>query len=286
MSRAHAILVIDDEPALRRSLALILQREGYRVTMAASALEARHCLQAGAYDLAFLDLKMPEMDGLTFLREIHLHHAEMPVLILTAHASLESAIEAVRQGARDYLLKPIKPAVLLARVREVLSEQVGPRRRREIASQINELVDELQSLDGQPAPSASRASGASAFPATESARYLRRGELTLDLHTRQAILRERHVLLPPLTFDYLVTLARHAPDAVSYETLVEESQGFRVSRAEARELAQGRVHNLRRKLELDIRRPEFIVTVRDMGYRLVVGRDPLVQPPVPPAPVK
>src|SRR5512137_507574 len=168
MSRAQAILVIDDEPALRRSLALILQREGYRVTMAASAREARHCLQAGAYDLAFLDLKMPEMDGLTFLREIHAHHDEMPVLILTAHASLESAIEAVRQGARDYLLKPIQPAALLARVREVLTEQVGPRRRREIASQINELVGELQSLDGQPAASVSRASGASAFPAAES----------------------------------------------------------------------------------------------------------------------
>ena len=271
MSPVHTILVIDDEPHLRRSLAMILQRAGYQVTMAASAREARQCLQAGPYDLVFLDLKMPEVDGLTLLREIRDHQGDMPVLILTAHATLESAMEAVRQGARDYLLKPIEPDAILARVHEVLDEQQRPRRRREIASQLNELLGELHRLEGSNASPLGAAPSPAAPAAAESARYLQRGKLTLDLHTRRVLVREQQILLPPSTFDYLVTLMRHSPNAVSYETLVEESQGYRVSRAEAREMARGRMHELRKALELDMRHPEFVITVRDIGYRLVTG---------------
>ncbi len=272
MSAVHTILVIDDEPHLRRSLAMILQRAGYQVTMAASAREARQCLQAGPYDLVFLDLKMPEVDGLTLLGEIREQRTDMPVLILTAHATLESAMEAVRQGARDYLLKPIEPDAILARVHEVLDEQQRPRRRREIASQLNELLGELHRLEGpNVAPPSEAASPAAAAPSAESARYLQRGKLTLDLHTRRILVRDEQILLPPSTFDYLVTLMRHSPNAVSYETLVEESQGYRVSRAEAREMARGRMHELRKALELDMRHPEYVITVRDVGYRLVTG---------------
>ena len=275
MPLVHTILVIDDEPHLRRSLMLILQRAGYQVTVAGSAREGRHYLQAGPYDLIFLDLKMPEVDGLTFLAEIREQYPDLPVLILTAHATLESAMEAVRQGARDYLLKPIMPNAILARVAQVLEAQARPRRQREITAQIDNLVDELKRLDGAPAQ-AGRADRGAPGPAADpgtialtSDRYLQRGKLTLDLHTRRVLLRDQQILLPPVTFDYLVTLMRHSPDPVSYETLVEESQGFRVSRAEAREIARGRIHALRKALELDQRHPEIVITVRDVGYNLV-----------------
>jgi DNA-binding response OmpR family regulator len=122
MSAKASILVVDDEENLRRTLALILQREGYSVTTAASVKEARGCLEAGAYDLVFLDLKLPDASGLTLLPELHRQFPEMPVLILTAHDKLGVALEAVRNGARDYLLKPIDPPVLIARVKEVLAE--------------------------------------------------------------------------------------------------------------------------------------------------------------------
>ena len=274
MALVHTILVVDDEPHLRRSLMLILQRAGYQVTVAGSAREARHFLQAGPFDLIFLDLKMPEVDGLTFLAEIREQYPDLPVLILTAHATLESAMEAVRQGARDYLLKPIMPNVILARVAKVLETQARPRRQREITSQIDHLVDELKRLDGT-APHGGHAEPvdhSAPSPATASLtpeRYLQRGKITLDLHTRRVLLRDQQILLPPVTFDYLVTLMRHSPNPVSYETLVEESQGFRVSRAEAREIARGRIHALRKALELDQRHPEFVITVRDVGYNLV-----------------
>jgi DNA-binding NtrC family response regulator len=122
MTTKASILVVDDEENLRRTLALILQREGYTVMTAASVMEARGCIQAGGFDLVFLDLKMPDASGLTLLPDLRSQYPDMPVLILTAHDKLEIALEAVRGGARDYLLKPIDPPILLARVKEVLAE--------------------------------------------------------------------------------------------------------------------------------------------------------------------
>ncbi len=122
MTTNASILVVDDEENLRRTLALILQREGYVVTTAASVKEASGCLEASAFDLVCLDLKLPDASGLTLLPEIHSQYPDMPVLILTAHDKLGVALEAVRGGARDYLLKPIDPPILLARVKEVLAE--------------------------------------------------------------------------------------------------------------------------------------------------------------------
>ncbi len=122
MPKPDVILVIDDEENLRRTLALILQREGYAVVMAATVAEARDCLDQNSFDLVFLDLKLPDANGLTLLPELRNKYPKLPVLILTAHDKLGVAIEAVNHGARDYLLKPIDPPVLIARVREILGE--------------------------------------------------------------------------------------------------------------------------------------------------------------------
>ncbi len=121
MTENASILVVDDEENLRRTLALILQREGYNVMTAASVGEARGCLETNEFDLVFLDLKLPDASGLTLLPEMRSQHPAMPVIILTAHDKLGSALEAVRYGALDYLLKPVDPPVLLARVKEVLA---------------------------------------------------------------------------------------------------------------------------------------------------------------------
>src|SRR5450759_24895 len=96
------ILIVDDEPKLARSLALILQRAGYRVTTAGTANEGLQLLEAGAFDLVFLDIQLPDQSGIQVLPRIRSLFPDMPVIILTAHASLETAIEAVRAGATDY----------------------------------------------------------------------------------------------------------------------------------------------------------------------------------------
>jgi len=265
MPLMSTILIIDDEPNLRRSLSLILMREGYQVTCAASAQEALQLLQAGSYDLVFLDLKMPDRDGMSILPEMRRRYPDMPVVILTAHATLNSAMEAVRQGAREYLLKPIQPDRILERTREILSQQEQPARRREILSQMQTLLGELHQIDG-----ATEFNQSVNVATMDAARYLRHGPLTLDLNTQDVLLEDQErITIAPSTFKYLVTLVRHAPHPVSFETLVKESQGYDLSRAEARDLVRGHIHILRKALEPQPSHPRYLITVRDVGYRLV-----------------
>jgi DNA-binding response OmpR family regulator len=100
---------------------------------------------------------------------------------------------------------------------------------------------------------------------------MKRGTMVLDLHTRHVLLNERNILLAPSTFDYLVTLMRHSPQPVTYDILVLESQGYQgLSRIEAKEITRWQIHELRKSLEEDIRHPRLVITVRDVGYRLVI----------------
>ncbi len=263
---AH-ILLVDDEPNLLHSLALILNGVGNKVETAKNAEAAIQLLQNVVFDLIFLDIKLPDMNGMELLSRIREIDRDTPVIILTAHASLETAIDAVRKGARDYLLKPIDPANLLERVRDILAEQQQPKRRKEIATQIQSLLNEMSQIENEKVASSAPAS----LPiSNDPSRFLVCGQLTMDLHTRHALLCHQYVPLPPTTFDYLVTLARHSPEVVTFENLVEESQGFVTSRSEAREIVRWQVHELRAALEGDPSCPQLIITVRNVGYRLVV----------------
>lgn len=123
MQDKPTILLIDDEENLRKTLAWILQREGYDVETAASVEEARQRVEKSTYVLAFLDLKLPDADGLTLLPDLHRKFPDMPVVILTAYDKMDAAIEAVRNGARDFLLKPIDPPMILQRVKEILADR-------------------------------------------------------------------------------------------------------------------------------------------------------------------
>jgi DNA-binding response OmpR family regulator len=118
MTKQKSILIIDDEPQLRRSLSLILKSCNYLVTCAENAHEGLRLLQEDRYDLLFLDVKLPDGNGLSLLPTILQRHPSMPVIILTAHGEEAAASEALQLGARAYLLKPIDPEDILARVEE------------------------------------------------------------------------------------------------------------------------------------------------------------------------
>lgn len=267
MSEQKTILVVDDENQLRLTLALILKQDGYNVETASNAEEALHCLEEASFDLMFLDLNMPGMHGIDLLVEIHRHYPKLPVLILTAHATMDSAIKAVRLGARDYLIKPIDPPLILARVAEIIAEEQQPTRKKEIVNQVQNLLVELQEMDGvKTIPTNVLAT----LPPTDSGRFLQKGPFALDLHARHATLSNKYISVTGVYFDYLATLVRHAPKAVSNRALVKESQGFDVTMVEARDLARWRIHELRRIIEPDSQRPQYILTVRGTGYRLAI----------------
>jgi DNA-binding response OmpR family regulator len=260
-------LIVDDEDPLRLSLSLILQKEHYRVESAANAEEALDRLQSHEYDLMFLDLSLPGMSGIDVLVEVHKQVPHMPVLILTAHAALESAIQAVRLGARDYLIKPVEPVLILARVAEILAESEQPARKKEIVGQIQHLLAELQKIEGKDTtPTGTLA----ALPPADPARFLEKGIFELDLHARHAALHGKYIPVTGIYFDYLSTLLHYAPKVVTYKTLVKESQGYDVAVAEARDLARWRIHELRKIIEADPERPQYILTVRGTGYRLAI----------------
>lgn len=266
MMTYQKILVIDDEINLRNTLALILQHSGYQVTTAGDGKEAMQLIKTDTFDLAFLDLMLPDIDGLSLLPEIRKELPLMPILILTAHATLDSAMTAVRQGARDYIVKPIDPQYILTRLGEVLTEQQQPRRQQEIVAQVQDLLAELH----QPNEKSLLAQGmAPALPPTDPKRFLVCGKLTVDLHTRHVSLDNKMIPLAPSTFDYLIVLIKHSPKPVPYDILVKEAQNYNVTRAEAREISRWQVHELRKALETDLRHPSYIITVRDIGYCLV-----------------
>lgn len=257
------VLIIEDETSLRQTLTRILRQAGCDVTAAATGPEALQRLAAASYDLAYLDIHLPDMHGLDVLREVHRLYPLMPVVLFTAFASLDTAIEAMRLGATDYLIKPLNPDFLLARTDSLLKKQLVERRRRDLQAQIASLQAELGRLDES-------GDTAAAPTAVSNDRFLKRGPLNVDLQARRAALGERELPLPPSAFDYLVVLTRHAPDVVDYQALVTEAQGYQADRREAQELAKWHIHELRDSLEPDPGNPRHILNVRGVGYRLVV----------------
>lgn len=265
MDESRHILVIDDEPLLQRSMAILLTKAGFQVTTASNGDEAITALASRRYDLVFLDMRLPDISGIELLAVIHRKQPALPVVILTAHASLDTALEAVRYGARDYLIKPISPDQIIRRTHEILEETTGSHRRQELLIEIQALLNELQEGSPLQLPKPTNL----VFQNTESKHLLRSGLLTLNLLTSQIMLSDIPVHLPPATFDYLVTLVRHSPNPVTYEALVQESQGYVLTRLEAREMAGWHIHQIRKALEVNPSQPRMVITVRNIGYRFV-----------------
>src|SRR5262245_11717453 len=100
------ILVADDEANLRRLLAAQLQQDGFEVHTVADGAEAITALKDHHIDAVITDLRMPHVDGLQLLRHCQEHYPELPVILITAHGTVETAVEAMRSGAFDYISKP------------------------------------------------------------------------------------------------------------------------------------------------------------------------------------
>ena len=111
---ADRVLVVDDEQSLRKVLAATLQREGYEVQVAVDGEEALAALDRDGADVVVTDLVMPKMDGLSLLRKVMLRHPDVPVIVVTAHGRVDSAVEAMKAGAFDFVTKPFETTELKA----------------------------------------------------------------------------------------------------------------------------------------------------------------------------
>ena len=116
-----SILVVDDARSTLRALEVILGREGYTVLTATSGEEALTHIEKHDVDLLFCDVKMPKMDGLTVLRHIKAYDAGIAVVMMSGHGDINTAVVAMKEGAFDYLVKPVGRDDLLKTVQKALS---------------------------------------------------------------------------------------------------------------------------------------------------------------------
>ena len=123
-SRGGRILVVDDEPHIRRVLSSILEREGFEVDLASDGPEGLDAVVGGGIDLVILDLMMPSANGLEILAQIRAHpeRGDTPVIILTAKGQDTDREAALAGGADDFLTKPFSPKKLIARIHEILGD--------------------------------------------------------------------------------------------------------------------------------------------------------------------
>ncbi|MDY6839291.1 MAG: sigma-54 dependent transcriptional regulator [Thermodesulfobacteriota bacterium] len=113
------ILVIDDEPNMRHMLTVVLKRAGYEVADAANGAEGLSLLADSVFDLILCDVRMPEMDGLAFLRHIADRGIDITTIVMSAYGSIDTAVEAMKLGAADYVSKPFKPDEILLKLAQI-----------------------------------------------------------------------------------------------------------------------------------------------------------------------
>lgn len=114
------VLIIDDEKSIRKTLREILEYESYKVQEAADGVEGLNMMKDNAYDVVLLDIKMPKMDGMEVLEKIQANYTDTPVIMVSGHGTLETAVEAVKKGAFDFVAKPMDLNRLLITVRNAL----------------------------------------------------------------------------------------------------------------------------------------------------------------------
>lgn len=268
------ILVVDDEGAIRYSITKTLQRVGYQVEAAESGEAALDLLEEQEFDVVLTDIRMPGISGVDLLARIKEKTGDTSVILMTGYASLNSAVESLRLGAHDYLVKPSSSRDIRDSVARGLERARNMRRRRNLLKMIQTTVDELSDDEGADAPRSAPANvnladeSLEVQPAKGQLAVMELGPLTLYPGRYQITLDDETIDLTPTEFDLLLYLAAHRGRIVPCSELVREVRGYAVDEAEAREVIRPHVSNLRRKVKASTRNLDLVINVRGIGYRL------------------
>jgi DNA-binding response OmpR family regulator len=221
------ILLVDDEQSIQTLLSYPLRKDGYHVTSAQDGREALQRFDEARFDLVILDLMLPKLDGVEVCRQLR-SRSQVPIIMLTAKGSETDKVAGLEVGADDYITKPFSMREFRSRVKAAL-------RRSRMAGE----------------------------PRQEEA--IDHGELKIDFGRRMVTLRDEEVKVTYVEFEILGALARSPGRVLSRETLLEHVWGD----SEYRDPRTVDVHirHLREKLESDPKEPEFLFTVRGVGYR-------------------
>lgn len=251
------ILIVDDEDSVRFVLEQTLKNQDYILDSVDSGTEALSKLTETDYDVILLDLHMEPIDGLTVFQAARELDPEVVVIILTAYSSVESAVEALRLGAFDYLFKPVTPDTIRQRVKEGLAHRRRALWRQQMILQIDTLRQSLSEFDAESELVA---------PPTTDRRFVYSGQLVIDCHHRQATMSDDLLDLTTAEYDILLCLVKAAPEPLLPHQLVKCALGYEADEVESRDIAKWHIHHLRRKIETDPAKPQYIKTVRHKGY--------------------
>src|SRR3954471_17741716 len=148
-TRKGSVLVIDDEEVMRDILETLLTREGYEVRLAASGQEGLDLARAVPFDAALVDIMMPGLNGIETLDELKRIDEDLAVIIITAYASVESAISAMKSGAFDYITKPFKNEEVLVVIRNALERRRLVNENRSLRQNIQERYHKFGNIIGR-----------------------------------------------------------------------------------------------------------------------------------------
>src|SRR5436190_15601928 len=223
------VLVVEDEPALAETVQYSLEREGFRVSVAADGNRALERFRSDQPSIVLLDLMLPELAGLDVLR-IMRGESTVPIVIVTAKDAEADKVAGLELGADDYVTKPFSMRELVSRVRALL-----------------------------------RRAGMAAQP--EPVEVLRGGSIELDVGRHEARVDGEPMSLPPKEFELLETLLRRKGRLLTRDFLIEEVWGADYY-GDTRTL-DVHVKRLRQKIEENPHEPSHLLTVRGLGYRFV-----------------
>ena len=221
------ILLVDDEQSIQTLLSYPLRKDGYHVTSALDGSEALRRFEEGRFDLVILDLMLPQLNGVEVCRQLR-SRSQVPIIMLTAKGSETDKVAGLEVGADDYITKPFSMREFRSRVKAAL------RRSRMAAG-------------------------------TQDDGAIECGELTIDFDRRLVTLDEEEVRVTYVEFEILGALARSPGRVLTRETLLEHVWGdsdYRDPRT-----VDVHIRHLREKLEKDPKEPEYLFTVRGVGYR-------------------
>ena len=222
------ILVVDDEPQIREVVNRYLEREGFKVTLAADGQAALAQFKTQGPDLVVLDLMLPKIDGLEVFRRLRAERT-VPIIMLTAKGEETDRIVGLELGADDYIVKPFSPRELVARVKTVL-RRVSPTE-----------------------------------PVAKAERPVVHGELRIDPRERTVSLGTKSLDLTGKEFDLLWFLATHPGQVFSRAQLLDRVWGYEFYGDSSTVTVH--VRRLREKIEPDPSAPRFVSTVWGVGYK-------------------
>jgi DNA-binding response OmpR family regulator len=228
-TQAPRILLVDDEHAVQKLLAFPLRKDGYDVVGATTGSEALDRFRDGEFDLVVLDVMLPQVDGFEVCRQLRAR-SSVPIIMLTAKAEEFDKVLGLELGADDYITKPFSMREFRSRVKAVL-------RRAEMRPDVDGAIEGPLEING----------------------------LTIDFAKRAVSVRGEPVQTTYVEFEILAALATHPGRVFTRESLLTRIWGDAAYR-DPRTI-DVHIRHLREKLELDAKHPEYLFTVRGVGYR-------------------